>query len=103
MLGLGDDVRVTAHHQQAQRHTEAMRCKRCQLPPGDVDGRQQKPREHGLESKCHQIVGTGAAQTKEIHLRQSTEVYAACENEGTELTKAITPHFLSAYCSVRLG
>jgi len=79
-----------------------MYCQRRQLSPVDVDGCQQKPRENRLESKRHEIVGTDPAKTKEIHVRDSTQVHAARENERTELTKAIATHFTSAYRSVGL-
>src|SRR5690349_10148371 len=79
-----------------------MYCQWRQLSPVDVDGRQQKPRENRLESKRHEVIGTDAAQTKEIHVRDSTEVHAARENERTELTKAIATHFTTAYCSAAL-
>jgi hypothetical protein len=96
MPGLDDGIGVTDEQKQAQRHTQAMHRQRRQLPPTDIDGRHQNQRQNRLERKRDKVVGTDPAKTKAIHVRDSADVHAACENERTELTKVIASRFTSA-------
>jgi hypothetical protein len=95
MLHLDLDIQ-RIEHGYAQSDAKAMDGERRQLPPVDVHGGQQEPRYDRLGSERHHVVGAVPAQTNEIHVRDSTEVDSARDNERTELAKAIATHLTRA-------